>query len=95
MKRHGVAFMAAISLCLPCSAVLGQTAPAPAVKKSPVETPQRVLFVGNSLVYYNGALQTHTHRIAAAATPPLNVREGSSRCTSLVRISTTTRSSSW
>jgi hypothetical protein len=35
-----------------------------------------VLFIGNSLVYYNGALQTHTHRIAAAATPPLIVRDG-------------------
>lgn len=54
----------------------GQGAQAPAVKKSPLETPHRVLFIGNSLVYYNGALQTHTHRIAAAATPPLNVREG-------------------
>jgi hypothetical protein len=76
VKRHAVAFMAALSLSLPGSAALGQPAPAPAVKKSPVETPQRVLFIGNSLVYYNGALQTHTHRIAAAATPPLNVREG-------------------
>ena len=27
-------------------------------------------------MYYNGALQTHTHRIAAAASPPLNVRDG-------------------
>ena len=38
--------------------------------------PQRVLFVGSSIMYYAGALQTHTHRIAAAATPPLALREG-------------------
>jgi hypothetical protein len=57
-------------------AALGQAVPAPLVKESPVASPKRVLFIGNSLVYYNGALQTHTHRIAAAANPPLQLRDG-------------------
>ena len=69
-------FVGDCSLVLSTSAAYGQTAPAPAVKTSPVAIPQRVLFLGNSLVYYNGALQTHTHRLAAAATPPLKVRDG-------------------
>jgi hypothetical protein len=66
----------AACLALLSPAALGQPAQTPLVKTSPVETPKRVLFIGNSLVYYNGALQTHTHRIAAAATPPLQVRDG-------------------
>ena len=70
------ALLSAVSLLLFSPAALGQGAPAPKVKTSPVETPKRVLFLGNSLVYYNGALQTHTHRIAAASTPPLQVRDG-------------------
>ena len=57
------------SVVLLSSAAVGQVALTPAVKKSPVESPKRVLFLGNSLVYYNGALQTHTHRIAAAGEP--------------------------
>jgi hypothetical protein len=76
LKRYIACLWATVSLALFACAALGQTAPAPAVKQSPVATPKRVLFIGNSLVYYNGALQTHTHRIAAAATPPLNVRDG-------------------
>jgi hypothetical protein len=68
-------------LVLLSSAALGQAAPVPAapapvLKKSPVANPQRVLFLGNSLVYYNGALQTHTHRIAAAGDPPILLRDG-------------------
>jgi len=58
------------------AAVWSQTALAPLVKKSPVDMPQRVLFVGSSIMYYAGALQTHTHRLAAAATPPLILRNG-------------------
>jgi hypothetical protein len=43
--------------------------PAPVVKKPMVDTPQRVLFIGNSLMYYNGGLQTHLHRMALALDP--------------------------
>ena len=70
------ALWTALSLVLFSSAVLGQAMPVPVVKKSPVDTPLRVLFVGSSIMYYAGALQTHTHRMAAAATPPLNLRPG-------------------
>ena len=76
MKHPIAALWTAVSLALFSSAALSQGLPAPVVKKSPVDMPQRVLFVGSSIMYYAGALQTHTHRIAAAATPPLALREG-------------------
>ncbi|MEQ1775341.1 MAG: DUF4886 domain-containing protein [Burkholderiales bacterium] len=75
--KHPIASLwTAVSLALFSSAALSQTLPAPVVKKSPVDNPQRVLFVGSSIMYYAGALQTHTHRLAAADTPPLNLRPG-------------------
>lgn len=76
MKRIFTSLCYLLSLSLLSAALCAQGVPAPDVKRSPVDTPKRVLFIGNSLVYYNGALQTHTHRIAAAATPPLIVRDG-------------------
>lgn len=76
MKRYLAVVGMVVSLVLASDAVRGQTALAPLVKKSPVETPQRVLFVGSSILYYAGALQTHTHRMAAADTPPLDLRPG-------------------
>jgi hypothetical protein len=75
MKRHIAALCTTVSLLLFSPAAPGQ-APAPLVKKPPVDTPLRALFVGSSVVYYAGALQTHTHRLAAADTPPLALREG-------------------
>ena len=75
MKRAVAALCTALSLSMPAPAALAQVPP-PAVKKSPVEMPQRVLFVGSSIMYYAGALQTHTHRMAAADKPPLNLRAG-------------------
>lgn len=74
MKNY-VAVLCAAALVLAPLAASGQ-APSPQVKKSPVENPQRVLFVGSSIMYYAGALQTHTHRMAAADKPPLNLRPG-------------------
>lgn len=51
--------------------------PTPVVKKSPIDSPQRVLFVGNSLLYYNGGLQTHLHRMALDIDPKLEgIRAG-------------------
>ena len=76
MERTIAALCTAVSLALFSNAVLGQAVPVPVMKKSPVDNPQRVLFVGSSIMYYAGALQTHTHRIAAAATPPLDLRPG-------------------
>jgi uncharacterized protein DUF4886 len=76
VKRHIAALWTTISLAVFSSAAVGQAVLVPAVKKSPVDTPQRVLFVGSSIMYYAGALQTHAHRLAAADTPPLNLRDG-------------------
>src|SRR5688572_23645394 len=75
MKYPIATVWTALSLVLFPSAALSQV-PSPLVKKSPVENPQRVLFVGSSIMYYAGALQTHTHRMAAADKPPLNLRPG-------------------
>ena len=44
-----------------------QAAPAPDVKLPQVDTPKRVLFVGNSYLYYNDSLHNHVRRMAAAA----------------------------
>ena len=76
MKHPVAALCTALSLFLFSSAALSQALPVPVVKKSPVENPQRVLFVGSSIMYYAGALQTHTHRMAAADKPPLDLRPG-------------------
>ncbi len=76
MKRTIEAVCKAVPALVFYTFVWGQSAPPPLLKKSPVEMPQRVLFVGSSIMYYAGALQTHTHRIGAAATPPLMLREG-------------------
>src|SRR5262245_65852000 len=70
-----IAALWAVSLALLSSGAAGQ-ALSPAVKKPPVDTPLRVLFVGSSIMYYAGALQTHTHRMALAGTPPLDLRPG-------------------
>lgn len=41
----------------------------PAIKAPGVDTPKRVLFVGNSYFYYSGSLHFYTRRIALAADP--------------------------
>ena len=74
MKRMFTQLSAAALIAFSASAVQAQLVPL--VKQPHVANPQRVLFVGNSLLYYSGGLQTHTHRIAAAATPPIDVRAG-------------------
>lgn len=76
MKRPFASLWMAVLLVLFSSAALSQALLAPVVKKSPVDNPQRVLFVGSSIMYYAGALQTHTHRMAAADKPPLDLRPG-------------------
>jgi hypothetical protein len=73
MKLTAALFAAC--LMLP-SAAMSQTLPAPAVTASPVTTPRRVLFIGNSLVYYSGGLQTHVHRMAGADNPPIDLKDG-------------------
>ncbi len=44
-------------------------AASPVVKQSQVDTPKRVLFVGNSYLYYNDSLHNHVRRLALAADP--------------------------
>ena len=48
-----------------------QAAQSPAVKQPQVDTPKRVLFVGNSYLYYNDSLHNHVRRMAIAADPAL------------------------
>ena len=68
--------LTALTLVALSSAAWCQSGVAPLITRSPVESPKRVLFLGNSLMYYNGGLQTHAHRIAAAGDPPLELRDG-------------------
>jgi len=44
-------------------------APIPLVKVPQVDTPTRVLFVGNSYLYYGDSLHNHVRRMVAAANP--------------------------
>lgn len=53
-----------------------QTSPAPTVKEAKVASPKRILFIGNSLMYYSGGLQTHLHRMAGAGTPAIDLKDG-------------------
>ena len=76
MKRFTGSFWALPLLVLSAMSCWAQNAPLPLVKQLPIAKPEQVLFIGNSLMYYSGGLQTHTHRIAAAANPPLDVRAG-------------------
>ena len=46
-------------------------AAAPDVTQPQVDTPKRVLFVGNSYMYYNDSLHNHVRRMAIAADPSL------------------------
>ena len=43
------------------------TSPSPAVKQLKVTSPQRLLFVGNSYLYYNDSLHNHVRRMVIAA----------------------------
>ncbi|MDX1506855.1 MAG: SGNH/GDSL hydrolase family protein [Woeseiaceae bacterium] len=45
------------------------TSPAPEVRRLANEAPKRILFVGNSYLYYNDSLHNHVSRIAAEVGP--------------------------
>ncbi|MGH8764426.1 MAG: hypothetical protein ACRET8_01800 [Burkholderiales bacterium] len=49
------------------AAVLAHAADTPSVKQRPVDTPHRILFVGNSYFYYNDSLHNHVRRMVDAA----------------------------
>ena len=49
--------------------------PAPVVQQPQVETPRRVLFVGNSYFYYGDSLHNHVRRLLAAGDPSIRDSE--------------------
>mgnify|MGYP006287430829 CR=1 FL=1 len=48
-----------------------QVLPTPTVQQPQVDSPQRVLFVGNSYFYYNNSLHNHVRRLVAAGNPAI------------------------
>lgn len=70
IRYHAVLQVVLLVVLFP-NLVWSQTGKAPTVKQSPVDTPNRILFVGNSLLYYNDNLQAHVRRIAVAADPAM------------------------
>jgi hypothetical protein len=54
-----------------CTLIASYAAAAPDVKAPQVDTPLRVLFVGNSYLYYGDSLHNHVRRMAIAADPTL------------------------
>ena len=61
----------ALSLLAVSFACAAAAAPVPLVKAPQVDTPTRVLLVGNSYLYYNDSLHNHVRRMAMAADPSL------------------------
>ena len=51
--------------------VTAAAAASPAVKAPQIDTPKRVLFVGNSYLYYNDSLHNHVQRMVVAGDPAL------------------------
>lgn len=70
MRMHSRLFQFLLVVVLSGAAVA--RAAAPDVTQPQVDTPRRVLFVGNSYMYYNDSLHNHVRRIAAAAEPQLD-----------------------
>jgi hypothetical protein len=61
--------LALFTAFLACTAAAA--APAPLIKAPQIDTPTRVLFVGNSYFYYNDSLHNHVRRMAMATDPDL------------------------
>jgi hypothetical protein len=59
MKKLGLA------LALAATATFTAAQPVPAVKKPQVEAPKRILFIGNSYLYYNDSIHNHYRRMVA------------------------------
>ena len=69
MTRYFAALRTILPVLLFTSAVWVHAAQGPQVRQSPVDAPQRILFVGNSYLYYNDSLHNHVRRMAIAADP--------------------------
>ncbi len=65
LRTHCVALL----LVLFASASWAHAAQSPTVKQPPVDSPKRILFVGNSYLYYNDSLHNHVRRMVLAADP--------------------------
>lgn len=71
MKRYLALLWTMLLVVLCSNAVWAQPAQTPKLTQPPVETPKRILFVGNSYLYYNDSLHNHVRRIAIASDPAL------------------------
>jgi hypothetical protein len=69
VTRYLAVLRAMLLVVLFSNAVWAQTAQSPKVRQSPINAPQRILFVGNSYLYYNDSLHNHVRRLAIAADP--------------------------
>ena len=65
-KKFATAFIAAVTLAGLATAA---AADSPTVKPDQTNAPKRVLFVGNSYLYYGDSLHNHVRRMAIAADP--------------------------
>ena len=66
MTRRVSIYKAITCLVLACAFATAQT--------STSNSPRKILFIGNSLTFYQDGIYTHFQRLAAAATPPLKVQ---------------------
>lgn len=71
MERYLALMRIGLLLLLLTSAMEAKAAEGPQVKQLPVDNPKRILFVGNSYMYYNDGLHNHVRRIAIAIDPAI------------------------
>ena len=71
MTRATNIIFVVLSVALFSLATSALAAPAPLVKAPQVDTPTRVLFVGNSYFYYGDSLHNHVQRLVTSAMPEL------------------------
>ena len=72
MTRYVAVLRSIVLVILFFNAAWVQAAQGPHVRQSPVDTPNRILFVGNSFMYYNDSLHNHVRRIVVAADPSID-----------------------
>lgn len=70
-KLHLTALRTTLLIVLFLNAVWVQAAQSPQVKQLLVDTPKRILFIGNSYFYYNDSLHNHVRRLAIAGDPSI------------------------
>ncbi|MGH8637160.1 MAG: DUF4886 domain-containing protein [Burkholderiales bacterium] len=69
MRNGAMPVTMALLMALSSNAAWVHAAQGPQVTQSPVDTPERILFVGNSYFYYNDSLHNHVRRLAIAGDP--------------------------